>query len=235
MASAMELDGQYAVAQIEKLDWCPLFQGRCIPICRMLAEYLMPQLLPGRFKVWVEQYGRLPNSFVTKEVCFFLLPQEELPVQISDYADLECTAYRPEDGIWTRINYSGSIASFRALREQVFGTSALYSVKIIEPLTDEETYMMQAWVMRYNMIWPYIDYEGGDRRPHDQLRALYENMKVHERLCLTAPLQPPDGVDYVVRNYADGLFSSEITWIAVQDEDELGDVSSESSDELDWD
>jgi hypothetical protein len=176
----------------------------------MLAEYLMPQLLPGRFKVWVEQYGRLPDSFVAKEVCFFLLPQEESPVQISDFADIACTTYRIEDGIWTQINYSGSIASFRALREQVFGTSELYSVQIIEPLTDEETYMMQAWVMRYNMIWPYIDYEGGDRRPHDQLRALYENMKVHERLCLTAPLQPPDGVDYVVRNYVDGLFSSEI-------------------------
>ena len=38
MASAMELDGQYAVAQVEKLDWFPLFQGRCIPICHMLAE-----------------------------------------------------------------------------------------------------------------------------------------------------------------------------------------------------
>ena len=231
MASAMELDGQYAVAQIEKLDWCPLFQGRCIPICHMLAEYLMPQLLPGRFKVWVEQYGRLPDSFVTREVCFFLQPHEDLPVQISDFADIECKAYRTEDGTWTQINYSGSIASFRALRGQVFGTSALHSVRIIEPLTDEETHMMRAWTMRYNLIWPYIGYEGDYSRPHGQLRALYENMKVHERLCATAPLQPPAGVDYVVRNYVDGLLSSEINCTALEDEDELSDVSSESSDE----
>ena len=233
MASAMELDGQYAVAQIEKLDWCPLFQGRCIPICSMLSEYLMPQLLPGRIKVWVEQYGRLPDSFVTREVCFFLLPNEQLPVQISDFADITCTAYRTEDGTWTQINYSGSIASFRALRGQVFGTSALHSVQIIEPLTDEETNMMLAWATRYNNIWPYIDYEEGVYRPHGQVTALYENMKAHERQYLTAPLQPPDGVDYVVRNYADGLLSSEITWIVPQDEDEFSEFSSESSDE--WD
>ena len=93
--------------------------------------------------------------------------------------------------------------------------------------------MMLAWATRYNNIWPYIDYEDGVYRPHGQVTALYENMKAHERQYLTAPLQPPDGVDYVVRNYADGLFSSEIAWIVPQDEDEFSDFSSESSDE--WD
>ena len=231
----MELDGDYAIAQLEKLDYSPLFQGRCIPICSMLAKYLMPQLLPGRMKTWVEQYGRLPDTFITTEVCFVLLPHEAFPAEVSDYAEIECAAVRNEDGVWTVINYSGSMASFRAMRERVFGTSVLHSIKITEPLTDEELQQMNAWEERYSMAWPYIDYDSGDRLPHKEVRVLYDNMKTHYRLWTGLTMQPPEGASYVERDYIDGVLQSEVNWIAVQDDDELSDAASESSDEFGWD
>ena len=235
--SATELDGECAIAQIEKLDYSPLFQGRCIPICSMLAEYLMPQLLPGRFKTWVEQYGRLPDTFITTEVCFILLPHEEFPAEVSDFANVECKAHREENGVLVVISFTGSLACFKAMRERVFGAAPLSSLRIIDPLTDGELHQMNAWEERYSMSWPYIDYEddGNARIPHKEVRGLYTKMKIHSRLWSAMTLPDPDGIAFIERDYVDGLLYAETNWVLVQDDDELDDIMSDTSDEFDMD
>ena len=235
--SAMELDGDYAIAQLEKLDDCPMLKGQSIPISSMIAEYLMPQLLPGRFKTWVEQYGRLPDSMVTNEVCIVLLPHEEFPVQVSDFANVECKAHREENGVLVVISFTGSLACFRAMRERLFGAAPLSSLKITEPLTDEELHQIGAWEARYWMPWPYIDYDGerGDRVPHKEVRGLYTKMKIHTRLWSDMTLPDPDGVAFIERDYIDGLLYAETNWGLVQDDDELDDITSDTTDEFDMD
>ena len=87
----MAFDGQYAAAQLWKLDASPLFRGRYFPLSRMLAEHLMlPMFPPGRMKGWAEHYDRLLDAAMDDETVVRLLAREDIPKQLSDHARVEC-------------------------------------------------------------------------------------------------------------------------------------------------
>ena len=107
----MQLDGQYARAQVWKLDTL-----HNIPLSAMLTEYLMlPQFPSARFRAWVEQYDRLPESLV-KRVAFPLLPDEEFPQHLSERATVTCNVLDIIDGVQTWVEYHGSVAQYLSQR-----------------------------------------------------------------------------------------------------------------------
>ena len=225
MASAMQhpmpLDGQYAAAQLWKLD---AVKGRSVPISAMLAEYLMLPAFPSaRFKAWSEQYGRLPDAAMLTYVTILLTPYEEFPRRLSDDALIECKAMRIVGGVRVWINYHGKVTQFLSQREEIFGTSALTSIKIKDLVNDEERAFLGEWGERYECPWPYvagqwINYRMPNR-VHPQLAELYEQYKeFFEQWEAAVEYEPFDGdFNYAVRTYHNGVLHSHVAHVREPD------------------
>jgi hypothetical protein len=213
MASAA-FDGHYAIAQIWKLDTSPLFKGRYFQLSGFLAEYLMPPLLPGRFKLWAETYGRIPSLAPCGCVGIHLWDDEGIPPQLSDEAHLTCRAVRTDGPLEVRIRYKGTVQQYLAKREEVFGTAVPYSVYIEDELTKEERRQLDAYDEHYDRVWPSI--RGGWRKPHPKLRDLFENRKAllrHWDTRSMLDLDRYDDVDHIVRYYFEGELYQEASFI----------------------
>ena len=229
MASAMvhPFDGHYALAQIWKLDTSPLFKGRYFQLSSMLAEYLMPVLLPGRFKLWAEKYGRLPAVAPCFEARLHILDHEGIPPQLSSRATITCKAWRTDANIPVWIDYHGKVEQYLSQREEVFGTSVPYSIYIDDVLTDEESALFEAFDDRYDHFYPYIDTVKNEhgrrvRIPHPQLRDLYERRKrfLDRGDSLAMRELPIDDTDYIRRIYIGGELETELEYFLMGPDDD---------------
>ena len=65
----MAFSGQYAAAQLEKLDNSPLFRGRSFSLARKISDFLgyAPHFAPPSFVRWARAHGRLP--WIDDDVC----------------------------------------------------------------------------------------------------------------------------------------------------------------------
>ena len=131
MVRPMPLDGQYAAAQLWKLD---AYKGRTLPLSTMLAECLMLPAYPStRFKAWAEQHGRLFDVAMLRQMTVRLMAHDDIPKYISDGAQLQCKSLRIVDGVRIWINYSGTVAQYLSQREAIFGTAVPTSLEIRSP------------------------------------------------------------------------------------------------------
>ena len=199
----MQLDGQYARAQVWKLDTL-----HNIPLSAMLTEYLMlPQFPSARFRAWVEQYDRLPESLV-KRVAFPLLPDEEFPQHLSERATVTCNVLDIIDGVQTWVEYHGSVAQYLSQRWEIWDAFLPTCVKITDVLTDEEQAYFDEWRNHYaRSPWPLV----GMRGAHPQLRGLYDRHRAHLRARLASHPALPYNGDYVVVKYFNGEVYSRTT------------------------
>jgi hypothetical protein len=134
---------------------------------------MLPQFPSSRFKVWVEQYDRLPDAFWS--VSFPLLLHEEFPQHLTVRARVCCNYLKIVDGVRTLINYHGSMAHYLSQRWEIFGDTDPTSFEIIDDLTDEEHAYFREWYIRYGCSWPRV----GGSRPHPQLLALHDRSRTH--------------------------------------------------------
>ena len=229
MVRPMPLDGQYALAQVWKLD---SYKGRTIPLSTMLAEYLMLPAFPSaRFKAWAEQYDRLPATTVISQVQLYLLPHEEFPQQIDDDSLVLCSGLRIVGGVRTWIDYHGTLAQYLSQREAIFGTTTPTSMMITVRLTHEELHYLSDWDDRYVCPWPLVD---GMWRPgyharapiprrhrtvHPHLSALYERQRAFwTQREATAEMEPLYGDhNYVAVRYYEGELHSRTVHIREPD------------------
>lgn len=193
----MQLDGQYAMAQLWKLD---TFKGHTIPLSAMLAEYLMPPQFPSaRFRAWIEQYDRLPR--LTARVMFHLLGHEEFPQHLSEDAWVKCNVLGIIYGELTWITYRGSVAQYLSQREAVFNGIVPTALTVIDPLTDEEKAYFAEWRNHYaRSSWPLV----GMRGAHPQLRGLYDRNRAHHDAWFEAQPALPGNGDYLMVEYFNG-------------------------------
>ena len=212
----MQLDGQYARAQLWKLD---TFKGHTMPLSTMLTDYLMLSQFPSaRFRAWVEQYDLLPEAFM--RVVFPLLPHEEFPQHLSDHATVSCKCLKIVDGVRTWIIYNGSVAQYLSQREAIFGDTVPTSFRIIDHLTDEEQAYFDAWYKRYECSWPKVgawerlscfERNTGGSRPRPQLLALSTRSRTHLYDWYAAAADEPVDDFYVVVEYSGGEVHSRRT------------------------
>ena len=234
MVRPMPLDGQYAAAQLWKLD---SIKGRTVPLSTMLAEFLLLPAFPSaRFKAWAEQHGRLFDAAMLRQMTVHLLPHDDIPQHISGGAKIQCKAMRIVGGVRMWINYHGTVAQYTSQREEIFGTSMPTSLAIEEPLTDEEQAYLYEWDDRYTCPWPYIAGQWRHyrmpRRVHPQLIGLYDRYKeVYAQWEEAVEYEPYDGdFNYVVRNYYNGELHTQIAHMREPDPMEgiLVDVEEET-------
>ena len=231
MTELLYFDGQYASAQLEKLDWCRLFKGRRVHISEQIAEFLMlPKFPSARFEAWARQCQRLPDSNMRLEVCVELLAGEGLPDNLSDRARIQCKVVRMEGVHTLYIDYSATTAQYLAQREALFGTSEPCSIRVKDFLTDEELEYLSMWRERYGCPWPYV--HGGwnasaneryvDWRAHEELRPLRHKECEHFRKWCAAAHRGPDEDEYYIRRfYVDGALNSEVRYLPPMEVDEV--------------
>ena len=78
----MAFSGQYAAAQLEKLDHSPLFRGHTFSLAREISGYLgyAPDFAPPSFVRWARAHGRLPC--IEDDVCDEYV---RAPMRVSDF------------------------------------------------------------------------------------------------------------------------------------------------------
>ena len=214
MASTMTFDGQYASAQLWKLDASPLFRGRYFQLSSILAEYLMlPAFPPARMKGWSEQYGRLSSTVMYPEIDVRLLAHEDIPRQLSDRTKITCRAMRREGAMKVWIYYEGTVAQYLQQRQAVFGSAAPTQLEIMEKPNDEELQYLDKWEERYECPCPYVSgpWVGSRKRAHPHLRTLYDKLREFAMQWDAAIVgEPIEEADYIIRCYLDGQRSSEM-------------------------
>ena len=112
MARPMPFDGQYAAAQLWKLDGSQLFKGRYFQLSTMLTDYLMLPAFPSaRFQHWADQYDRIPYVSIN-QVCTRLLAHEDIPRHLSERAKVHCCGWRTDGKLPVYIYYVGTPSQY---------------------------------------------------------------------------------------------------------------------------
>ena len=206
MPRPMAFDGQYAAAQLWKLDASPLFKGRYFQLSNMLADYLMLPAFPSaRMKAWAEQYDRMPHA-TFNYTNTHLLPNEDIPRHLSEQARVRCRGWRVDGEIPIYIYYTASVPKYLAHREEIFGATAPFGVHVDDCTTDEENAFLHKWWARYRCPYPYVCGRWNvpstslvvHSEVHPQLTAIKVKMKAHFRLWDAAIVHPPDDEDDIV-------------------------------------
>jgi hypothetical protein len=227
MASAlrpMPFDGAYAAAQLWKLD---TYKGRTIPLSRMLAEYLMLPAFPSaRIKDRAEQYDRMPHA-THGYTETRLLAREEIPRHLSERAKVHCCGWRTDGEMPVYIYYAGTPSQYLAQREEIFGATTPFDIRVEDIISDEENAFLHKWEKRYRCPYPYVfgpwnvpystTSTGILPEAHPHLTVLYAKMKAHFSLWRNATVHPPDedfdDIVYVERHYSNGkMYREETHW-----------------------
>ena len=225
MVRPMALDGQYAAAQLWKLDGSPLVKGRYFQLSTMLAEHLMLPAFPSaRIKDRADQYDRMPHASFN-HTSENLLAHEEIPRHLSERAKVHCCGWRTDGELPVYIYYVGTPSQYLTQREEVFGATAPFDIRVEDWLTDEENAFLRKWWKRYRCPYPYVygpwnvpyshtaTWISPEAHPH--LTALYAKMKAHFSLWRNATVHPPDedfdDIVYVERHYSNGKMYREET------------------------
>ena len=152
----MAFSGQYAAAQLGKLDNSPLFRGHTFPLSRELSAYLgyAPNLAPPSFVEWARAHGRLPT--VEEDVYDGYMMVRMHPSDFDndnfDVDAVDANVLRPRGG-------PGILAIERVLarpgrvRELQWGHT-LFNIAIEVTTTYEDMNFCARWGRAHRSNWP---------------------------------------------------------------------------------
>lgn len=163
----MAFSGQYAAAQLEKLDNSPLFRGYTFPLAAEVSDYLgnVTALMPPTLLHWSRVLGRLVATNPVRQI---IVLTDEL-----DGLDCEVEGTYTEfvDGRWC---YSSQTCTMDEHHRE--GHTPIYDAMINTPVTDEDYRFYFRWAEVHNARWPYLE---GDIRRHpafDRLAVAFRNV-----------------------------------------------------------
>ena len=155
--AAMVFSGQYAAAQLQKLDHSPLFRGLWFPLSHELSEYLgyAPNFAPPSFVEWAQAHGRLPSIVKHLPVGFVDVPmlEHEFEREFAGY-EVRANIIVPRgilDGMLRKVSYTGR---FERIRELTTGY-VLFGICIELEVGDEDADFYSRWLRVHSVAWPF--------------------------------------------------------------------------------
>ena len=157
----MAFSGQYAAAQLQKLDNSPLFRGYSFPLAAEVSEYLgnVNALVPPTLLRWSRLLGRLVAVNPVREI---IVLTDEL-----DGLDCEVT------GTYTMFNGTRWVvesATCTMDEHHREGRTPIFDVMISTPVTDEDRRFYIRWFEVYGTRWP----DSADDRWHPTIGRLVD-------------------------------------------------------------
>ena len=141
----MAFSGQYAAAQLHKLDNSPLFRGYTFPLAAEVSAYLgnVNALVPPTLLRWSRLLGRL---VAVNPVPAIIVLTDEL-----DGLDCEVTGtYTEFDGrVW---RYASATCTMDEHHRE--GHTPIFDVMISTPVTEEDRRFYFRWYEVYGTRWP---------------------------------------------------------------------------------
>ena len=142
----MAVSGQYAAAQLAKLDRSPLFRGRHFPLAQEIAAYLgnVTPLMPPTFLRWSRVLGRRVSITTSRGIIVF----------IDELQGIDCTvqvSYTEFDGLWRIHHATGTVEEYYRA-----GRGFLFDAVISTMPTVADQYFYNDWWQMYRIEWPLI-------------------------------------------------------------------------------
>ena len=150
----MAFSGQYAAAQLEKLDRSPLFRGNTFSLVREISDYLgyAPDFAPPSFVRWARAHGRLPcieddvyDEYVRApmRVCDFFTNAFDGTIVSAQFFD-------PDN--FALVGVIGSPEMIRNLTNQ---NHALFRITVAVDFGAEDMAFSQRWNRSHMSNWPH--------------------------------------------------------------------------------
>ena len=157
----MAFSGQYAAAQLAKLDYSPLFRGYTFPLAAEVSAYLgnVNALVPPTLLRWSRLLGRL---VAVNPVPAIIVLTDEL-----DGLDCEVTGtYTEFDGrVW---RYASATCTMDEHHRE--GHTPIFDAMISTPVTEEDRRFYVRWFEVYGTRWP----DSADNMWHPTIRRLVD-------------------------------------------------------------
>ena len=163
----MSFSGQYAAAQLEKLDHSPLFRGHTFPLAHELSAWLgyAPDFVPPTYLAFARTHQRIPsmNGGDTRAAYAAVLDHD-----VHNYEGYIMHANISRfNGCRLRIDHViGTLAELRELRREGEGEYCCFSVELLRSPEDIEFFAR--WRATHGEEWPYTPVSA---YPHHALRG----------------------------------------------------------------
>ena len=171
----MAFSGQYAAAQLEKLDRSPLFRGRTFPLAKEIAGYLgyAPDFVPPTYLTFARAHRRIPSDHGTLDAADHMTHAHVLERDVDNFHayTLHAIILRVSGA---QLGFNGSLETLRMIQ----GDGQLFCIKVELLRTPEDFEFFGRWRATHGVSWPYImDY---DHRHHPVLRGALHTQQMYE-------------------------------------------------------
>ena len=149
----MAFSGQYAAAQLERLDASPLFRGHTFPLAQEVAEHLgfADELVPPSYLRWSRALGRLAG----------ITQADIIPVMMEELEGIQCVVRVswPEVGVEDFGNHPSWIwrhAEGTTDEHCRQGRAPIIDAMIVTPQTFEDASFYIFWSLKHRNAWPRL-------------------------------------------------------------------------------
>ena len=179
IAPEMAFSGQYAAAQLEKLDNSPLFRGRTFPLAKEIAAYLgyAPDFVPPTYLTFARAHQRIPSRYGRGEGADHAAYASVLNRDVDNFHAYTLHANLLRfNGDRLHIDYIiGTLDNLRTIRGDG-GPLFCFSAELLRSPEDLEFF--ERWRAVHGVSWPYS--RAYDHRPHHVLRGAFRTHSMYE-------------------------------------------------------
>jgi hypothetical protein len=175
----MAFSGQYAAAQLEKLDTSPLFRGSTFPLAKEIAAYLgyAPDFVPPTYLTFARAHQRIPSKYGPGEGANHAAYASVLDRDVGNFYAYTLHANLLRfNGDRLHIEYIiGTMATMHALRRGL-GLLFCFAAELVRSPEDLEFF--ERWRAVRGVSWPYT--RAYDHRPHHVLRGAFRTYQMYD-------------------------------------------------------
>ena len=151
----MAFSGQYAAAQLAKLDHSPLFPGCTVPLAQELSDYLgyAPDFAPPSYVAWARSRGYLPRISDNWHFANFVVPVLESEHDFTGYESrvIATSNAMIGDGMMDTSEFNGPLEE---VRRRAAGFP-LYWLGVLFNVDDEDQEFCSRWYIAHMPLsWP---------------------------------------------------------------------------------
>ena len=180
IAPEMAFSGQYAAAQLEKLDHSPLFSGRTFSLTKEVSGYLgyAPDFVPPTYLTFARAHQRIPSRNGVPGPANYAAYAPVLNRDVDSFHAYTMHANLVRfNGDRLHIDYIiGTLVNLRAIRGDSGGP--LFSFVVELRRSPEDLEFFNRWLAVHGLRWPFT--LTNDNREHHVLRGAFHTHSMYE-------------------------------------------------------
>ena len=174
-APEMAFSGQYAAAQLEKLDNSPMFRGRTFSLAKEIAAYLgyTPDFVPPTYLTFARAHDRIPTTEVEHDLHTHAVTSVVLKRDLRNFNNYAAAA--------SVLRFRNDILHIDFIAGVVFDLTwmrptPVFAIEVEVPRSPEDLEFFNRWLAVHGVTWPYTR----DNEHHPALQGAIRTCRMYE-------------------------------------------------------